>query len=180
MVMTVLEGRVSPDRADELRRAYREMGAGQLPPQISETFLVRSTEDSDLWRILTVWRSAEDLDAYRKSVTTPTGVRLMILVIAGYLGPWMVFGALVYVVDWSLHAIVDGTAWLEKNVWLIGPGTLALAGLYQFSPLKYRCLDKCRSPFSFIIEHWHGRNQAAEALRLGSITACSVLAAAGR
>src|SRR5439155_20227999 len=29
------------------------------------------------------------------------------------------------------------------------------------------CLEKCRSPFSFIMGHWHGRNAQAEAFDLG-------------
>jgi predicted metal-binding membrane protein len=43
----------------------------------------------------------------------------------------------------------------------------ALAGLFQFSSLKYRCLDKCRSPLSFVLEHWRGHNHAYYAARLG-------------
>ena len=44
---------------------------------------------------------------------------------------------------------------------------LLLAGIYQFTPLKYHCLDKCRSPFSFITEHWRGRSERAQAFLLG-------------
>jgi predicted metal-binding membrane protein len=42
-----------------------------------------------------------------------------------------------------------------------------LAGLYQFTPLKYQCLDKCRSPLSFIMGHWQGSHEQAQAFRLG-------------
>jgi predicted metal-binding membrane protein len=42
------------------------------------------------------------------------------------------------------------------------------AGLYQFTPLKYRCLDKCRSPLSFIIGHWRGSQEKTQAFRLGA------------
>ena len=44
---------------------------------------------------------------------------------------------------------------------------MALAGLFQFSELKYRCLDKCRTPLSFVIERWRGRAERWNALRLG-------------
>ena len=44
---------------------------------------------------------------------------------------------------------------------------LAGAGLFQFSRLKYRCLDKCRTPLGFIAEHWRGRAPRRKALRLG-------------
>jgi predicted metal-binding membrane protein len=50
---------------------------------------------------------------------------------------------------------------------MIGGVVLLLAGAYQFTPLKYLCLDKCRSPFSFIAEHWRGRGEQAQAFLLG-------------
>ena len=45
--------------------------------------------------------------------------------------------------------------------------TVALAGVYQFTPLKYLCLDKCRSPLSFVIEHWHGGDESAAGASAG-------------
>src|SRR5258705_514762 len=42
-----------------------------------------------------------------------------------------------------------------------------VAGLYQFSRLKYACLDKCRSPMSFIISRWQGGNEWMQSLRIG-------------
>jgi predicted metal-binding membrane protein len=93
--------------------------------------------------------------------------RLIALLLAGYLGLWTLFGGVVHVADFVLHQVVERVAWLAANDWLISAGTLVLAGLYQFSPLKYKCLDKCRSPMSFITQHWRGRHAARQALRLG-------------
>ena len=92
---------------------------------------------------------------------------LVCLVIAGYLSMWTVFGVVVHVGDGLLHAAVAQSAWLEAHAWVIGAGILVLAGLYQFTPLKYACLDKCRSPLSFITEHWRGSHERAQAFRLG-------------
>jgi predicted metal-binding membrane protein len=36
--------------------------------------------------------------------------------------------------------------WLVFNGWNIGATVLALAGLFRFSALKYRCLEACRTP----------------------------------
>ena len=33
-------------------------------------------------------------------------------------------------------------------------GALALAGLYQYSPLKMSCLRHCQNPLAFIMHHW--------------------------
>jgi heme-degrading monooxygenase HmoA len=69
MVVTIVEGRVDPDRMSDLAEAFSQ-GSGNLPPAIVESFLLRP-EDGDAWRIVSVWRSREELDAYRASVETP-------------------------------------------------------------------------------------------------------------
>ena len=98
----------------------------------------------------------------------PDRARLTVLLIAGYLAVWTLFGVLVYCADWILHGAVEQSTWLEANVVpFIGAGTLLMAGLYQFTPLKYHCLEKCRSPLSFVTEHWRGRHARAHAFRLG-------------
>ena len=97
----------------------------------------------------------------------PDRGRLVVLLIAGYLSTWAGFGFIAHLGDWGLHEAVERSAWLAANDWMIGPGILAVAGVYQFTPLKYRCLDKCRSPLSFIMEHWRGSHDRARAFGLG-------------
>jgi len=92
---------------------------------------------------------------------------LVLLLLAGYLGIWTAFGAAVHTSDRAVHGAVTQFHWLEDNSYLIGAGTLVLAGAYQFTPLKYMCLDKCRSPLSFITQHWSGGNERWQALKLG-------------
>jgi predicted metal-binding membrane protein len=41
------------------------------------------------------------------------------------------------------------------------------AGLYQLTPLKQVCLDHCRSPVAFVMQHW--REGASGALRMGCV-----------
>jgi predicted metal-binding membrane protein len=89
------------------------------------------------------------------------------LLLLGYLRTWATFGAAIHAGDLGLHALVRQVDWLGAHAWLIGAATLAAAGAYQFSSLKYRCLEKCRSPLSFITEHWRGRSERAHAFRLG-------------
>jgi predicted metal-binding membrane protein len=98
----------------------------------------------------------------------PDRTWLTVLLIAGYLSVWTLFGVVVHLNDWVLHKAVEQSAWLQANAWLLGAATLVLAGIYQFTPLKYLCLDKCRSPLSFIIEHWQGRHEQTQAFRLGA------------
>jgi predicted metal-binding membrane protein len=95
------------------------------------------------------------------------GGLLVALLIAGYLLVWGAFGVFAHAGDWAIHVAVDSSAWLGERSWLLGAGVLLTAGVYQFTPLKYRCLDKCRSPFAFINQHWSGGNAPLQALRLG-------------
>ena len=93
---------------------------------------------------------------------------LLALLVLGYLCVWTLFGVLIYSGDLGLHHAVEHNAWLRANAWALGAMTVSMAGLYQFTPLKYQCLDKCRSPLSFIMEHWRGRQERAQAFRLGA------------
>jgi predicted metal-binding membrane protein len=92
---------------------------------------------------------------------------LITLVLVGYLSTWAVFGAVVHAGDLGLHAAVSNVGWLGAHAWVISAFTLAGAGAYQFSSLKYRCLEKCRSPLSFITEHWRGHGERGHAFALG-------------
>lgn len=97
----------------------------------------------------------------------PDRLLLVALVIIGYLAIWAVFGSLVYLGYQLLHWVVGNIPWLRHQELAGAPLLLILAGAFQFTSLKYRCLDKCRSPFSFVIEHWQGCNEKRNAFRLG-------------
>ena len=92
---------------------------------------------------------------------------LLGLLIAGYLGVWVFFGVVAHLADWMLHQALERSAWLTAQAWAIGAGTLLLAGGFQFSSLKYRCLAKCRPPLSFVMEHWRGSRERWNAFLLG-------------
>jgi predicted metal-binding membrane protein len=93
--------------------------------------------------------------------------RLVALLLVGYLSVWTAFGAGAYASDYGVHNLVETWPWLHANVWPLVAVPLLVAGVYQFTPLKYACLDKCRSPYSFVVGHWRGRSPAQEALGLG-------------
>jgi predicted metal-binding membrane protein len=93
--------------------------------------------------------------------------QLLALVLTGYLAVWMTFGLLAHVADWALVFLARQSEWLVANGWIVAAAVLAIAGLYQFSALKYRCLDKCRSPYGFVVEHWRGSREKWRSLLLG-------------
>jgi predicted metal-binding membrane protein len=97
----------------------------------------------------------------------PDGGRLLALVVAGYVATWFAFGLAAHAADWGVHALAGRLPWLELNGWAIGAAVVGGAGAFQFSALKYRCLDKCHAPLAFIMERWRGVHAAREALAIG-------------
>jgi predicted metal-binding membrane protein len=97
----------------------------------------------------------------------PNRHRLMLTLGAGYLGTWVVVGIIGYAAGLALYHLVGRAPVLEASGWIVVPTLFLLAGIYQFTPLKHMCLEKCRSPYAFLVEHWHGRRAAGDALRLG-------------
>jgi predicted metal-binding membrane protein len=93
--------------------------------------------------------------------------RLTWLVVAGFGLAWLAFGLAAHAADAALGLIADRDPWLVGHGWIVGAAVLAGAGLFQFSALKYRCLEQCRTPFAFVASRWHGRAPAREAFRLG-------------
>jgi predicted metal-binding membrane protein len=85
--------------------------------------------------------------------------------LAGYGVVWTAFAVVAFLGDAQIHWLVDHWFWLNTHTWVIGATTFAIAGVFQFSPLKERCLKQCRSPFSFFVRYY--RKGVGGAWRLG-------------
>lgn len=85
--------------------------------------------------------------------------------IAGYVVVWSAFGIVAFSGDVLIHRAVDRSAWLGAHPWLIAGSVLALAGVFQFTPLKDACLRACRLPANFLMNHY--RRGARAAFELG-------------
>jgi predicted metal-binding membrane protein len=48
------------------------------------------------------------------------------------------------------------------------------AGVFQFTPLKYACLSRCRSPLGFLLNEWREGTWGAFAMGLRSGNFCVV------
>ncbi|HQU48663.1 MAG TPA: DUF2182 domain-containing protein [Casimicrobiaceae bacterium] len=108
------------------------------------------------------------LSMFRRVVADRRDARRLVgLVLAGYAAAWLAFGVAAHAVDAGIRTAAAASPGIAARAWLIGALVLALAGAFQFSALKYRCLERCRTPFGFVNAHWHGRHPAAEAFRLG-------------
>lgn len=108
------------------------------------------------------------LTIFRRIVAGRRGAGALVsLVIAGYFIAWLAFGLAAHVLDAMLHAAAEDTPWLVANGWAVGAAIVGAAGLFQFSALKYRCLEKCHTPFSFVVQRWRGMTPVRDALRIG-------------
>ena len=72
----------------------------------------------------------------------------------GYLVVWGAVGVAAYgLFALGRHNLGSQLAWHAGGRWLAG-GVLAVAALYELTPLKDVCLGKCRSPFGFLLGTW--------------------------
>ncbi len=90
---------------------------------------------------------------------------MMAAFLGGYALVWTVFGCLALAGDAFLHQAVHENAWLEARPWAISGTVLIVAGAFQFSHLKDRCLRVCRQPAAFLLRFY--QPGATGAFRLG-------------
>jgi predicted metal-binding membrane protein len=85
---------------------------------------------------------------------------------AGYVCVWALFSVTATALQRILAGALVLTPMMEPSTPLAGAVILAIAGVYQLTPLKRACLRACRSPLGFMMQRW--RNTAAAAFRLGA------------
>lgn len=104
---------------------------------------------------------------YEDLATTGADTRFAALV-GGYLAIWLGFSVVAAGVQLALFGagLLDpfGTS-VSTGV---SAGLLAMAGVYQFTPLKDACLSKCRMPLTFFMQHWD-EGAFRNGLRLGAV-----------
>lgn len=96
----------------------------------------------------------------RNAPHVPTAVFLL-----GYLLVWTAFSLLATALQWLLQMTGLLTTMMQSASHTFSAVLFLAAGLYQFSPLKERCLAYCRSPDGFILSEW--RDGALGAVVMG-------------
>jgi predicted metal-binding membrane protein len=98
-------------------------------------------------------------------MTRERGLGRPLLFTGGYLLVWVAAGAGAYALFRLGESLAGGAlAWDDGGQWLVA-GILAIAIVYEVTPLKQACLKRCRSPISFLIVAW--RNGRLGAFELG-------------
>jgi predicted metal-binding membrane protein len=90
----------------------------------------------------------------------------MVLFIGSYLAVWALTG-IVILIGWSIpmnyfFSMENSSVELVVVFGLL----LVISGLYQFSPLKTKCLGYCESPLSFFMRRW--RSGTLGAVKMGT------------
>jgi predicted metal-binding membrane protein len=85
---------------------------------------------------------------------------------AGYLLTWAGVGIVAYgIFELASELLGDQLAWDSGGQWLAG-GVVALAAVYELTPVKDACLGHCRSPLAFLRGHW--RDGLGGAVQMGA------------
>jgi len=84
---------------------------------------------------------------------------------SGYLVAWGLFGIFATLADWGLERAALIAPITGRLIPILGALVVTAAGIYQLTPLKSVCLNHCRSPFDFVLNHWRGGTSGA--LRMG-------------
>jgi len=78
----------------------------------------------------------------------------VIVFVAAYMVVWVTYSVLATGVQWGLQRFGLLTPMItSRSVWLTS-SIFILAGLYQFTPLKHACLERCRTPLIFLMQEW--------------------------
>tara|TARA_R110001606_G_scaffold372921_1_gene530163 strand:+ start:1337 stop:2110 length:774 start_codon:yes stop_codon:yes gene_type:complete len=80
---------------------------------------------------------------------------------AGYLAVWLAFAGAAAVMQWTLQQSALLSSPMGHVTPMLGGTLLIIAGAFQFSDLKQACLNKCRSPLSFLMTEWREGNGGA-------------------
>jgi predicted metal-binding membrane protein len=103
--------------------------------------------------------------ALERKRTPPRPYGRVALFVTGYFVVWSAFSIAAAFLQTALAAAGQVSMQMVLTSGVLGGTILILAGLYEFSPLKSRCLSHCRSPLEWIAHHQ--RPGSLGALRMG-------------
>jgi predicted metal-binding membrane protein len=94
-------------------------------------------------------------------MTQRRGLSRPLLFVGGYLFVWGLAGVAAYGL-FHIGSDLFGAdlSWNSGGRWFVG-GVLTIAALYELTPLKEACLQKCRSPLGFLVGTWRDGQRGA-------------------
>ena len=101
----------------------------------------------------------------RKAATSNTSVAPASAFVSGYIAMWIIFSLFATTAQWGLDQAALLSPMMVSNSVGLGAFLIIIAGIYQWLPIKDRCLQQCRSPVEFVTTHW--RKGTLGAFQLG-------------
>lgn len=91
---------------------------------------------------------------YLRIITSPRTIGLLGFT-AGYLGVWTMTGVLAFALAWLTGRIATTS---PQTATMTAAVIFAIGGIYQLTPLKDRCLARCRVPLALLLRYasWRG------------------------
>lgn len=142
-------------------RAHAHITQDYALPETAIAFVVG-------WTLMTVAMMLPSIfpltEIFRRLVWRRRHAPLLIAALAsGYLLVWAGLGVIVFGASQALEPVVR-----SLPAWTMPAGLFLLAGAFQFSALKYQCLEQCRAPLGFVLARWSAsRGDGACAFRIG-------------
>jgi predicted metal-binding membrane protein len=84
----------------------------------------------------------------------------------GYAAIWIAAGVIAAMGQWGMHNLALLSAEMAASSPRLAASILIVAGVYQLTALKHRCLVHCRSPLGFLMTNW--RSGTLGAFQMGS------------
>jgi len=91
---------------------------------------------------------------------------------AGYLVAWGAFSAVATTAQWAFTELALLTPMMSSASLPFGAALLMAAGIYQLTPLKYACLQHCRTPIHYLSQRWRTGRASAFQMGLGHGVFC--------
>ena len=91
----------------------------------------------------------------------------LFLMLLGYLSVWLGVGVLLLLLQSLATQMGLSFAGFQGHEQLLAGGLFLSAGVFQFLPLKQRCLEKCRVPLNCAAVNWPGERPIWNSLQLG-------------
>ncbi|WP_065288174.1 DUF2182 domain-containing protein [Mycolicibacter kumamotonensis] len=90
------------------------------------------------------------------SARAPRTAAVRTAFLAGYFALWLAFALAAVAVGGALRAWAPPAQsnWIASRPHLVLAAVLAIAGVFQLTPLKDRCLTQCRDPRAFLFAHY--------------------------
>ena len=112
---------------------------------------------------LPIFHLIEKINDQRKARNAPYAASFYFII--GYLLAWLGYSLAITLLQWWFHHLALLTPMMNSAQLEFTCLILLISGVYQWLPIKQRCLNYCRSPLGFLTSSW--QEGIAGAIKMG-------------